>query len=469
MTTSDDLPSSTTKWPDYRAVWRWHFYAGLYCIPFVIILSLSGLFYLFKTEIESWEERRFESLTLSSPSAGPARQIQAALDSISGSRLDAYELPQSDTSAARVIVRHQGEQIRIFVHPSTLEILGSLPERQRVMQFVRRIHGELLLGPKGSYLVELAASWTIVMILTGLYLWWPRNMKNWGGIIYPRLRSTSKVFWRDLHSVPGLWISGMALILILSGLPWSNFWGDYFRTVRRLTGTAVARQDWSNRGGDNQEERAPAYRGSSSSSDEEHAGHGGSNRSRRFSRETTPAFPIDLHAVDLIAATVTPLNLAPPILISPPQHPNETWTAKSNTPNRPYRTNLTLNGDTGQIVSREDFKDRHLIDRMVGYGIALHEGHLFGIANQVLGLVTALGLVLLSVSGIVLWWQRREPGLLGAPHPAAMPKFSLGIAAIVIALAVYLPMFGTSLIAVLLLERLLFQRIPRLRNWLGLS
>jgi len=104
MTTSDNLPSSTTKWPDYRAVWRWHFFFFYYCIPFVIILSLSGLFYLFKTEIESWEERRFESLTLSSPSASPARQIQAALDSISGSRLNAYELPQSDTSAARVIV-----------------------------------------------------------------------------------------------------------------------------------------------------------------------------------------------------------------------------------------------------------------------------------------------------------------------------------------------------------------------------
>ena len=27
-------------WPDYRAVWRWHFYAGLFCIPFVIVLAM---------------------------------------------------------------------------------------------------------------------------------------------------------------------------------------------------------------------------------------------------------------------------------------------------------------------------------------------------------------------------------------------------------------------------------------------
>ena len=35
--------SATPKsWPDYRAVWRWHFYASLLCIPFVIILSITG-------------------------------------------------------------------------------------------------------------------------------------------------------------------------------------------------------------------------------------------------------------------------------------------------------------------------------------------------------------------------------------------------------------------------------------------
>ena len=29
---------------DYRAVWRWHFYAGLFCIPFIVALLLFGLF-----------------------------------------------------------------------------------------------------------------------------------------------------------------------------------------------------------------------------------------------------------------------------------------------------------------------------------------------------------------------------------------------------------------------------------------
>ena len=32
--------------------WRWHFYAGLYVIPFMLMLSLTGLVMLFDDEIE---------------------------------------------------------------------------------------------------------------------------------------------------------------------------------------------------------------------------------------------------------------------------------------------------------------------------------------------------------------------------------------------------------------------------------
>ena len=66
------------------------------------------------------------------------------------------------------------------------------------------------------------------------------------GVVYPRLGSGSRVFWRDIHAVTGFWISGLALFLLFSGLPWAKFWGDYLKAARRLTGTAVARQDWTN-------------------------------------------------------------------------------------------------------------------------------------------------------------------------------------------------------------------------------
>ena len=38
----------------YRTLWRWHFYAGLICIPFVIWLAVTGSVYLFRPQIEAW-------------------------------------------------------------------------------------------------------------------------------------------------------------------------------------------------------------------------------------------------------------------------------------------------------------------------------------------------------------------------------------------------------------------------------
>jgi uncharacterized iron-regulated membrane protein len=177
---------------------------------------------------------------------------------------------------------------------------------------------------------------------------------------------------------------------------------------------------------------------------------------------------VDLAAIDRVVATVRPLRLPPPVVIAPGKSPTE-WTAKSMTQNRPLRVDLTVDGSTGEITSRKDFGDRPLIDRIVGTGIAAHEGQLFGWPNQLLGLFTALGLILLSLSSVVLWWRRREVGVLGAPKVAASPRFSAGLLGLVVALGVYLPLFGASLILVKLIETALLVRIPKVRDWLGLS
>jgi uncharacterized iron-regulated membrane protein len=98
----------------------------------------------------------------------------------------------------------------------------------------------------------------------------------------------------------------------------------------------------------------------------------------------------------------------------------------------------------------------------------VHEGQLFGVANQMLGLLTAMGLVTLCVSAVVLWWRRRSVGVLGAPTPQTKPRYPLVIAVAVLALAIYLPEMAASLILVLLLERVLLSRIPTVSRWLGL-
>jgi uncharacterized iron-regulated membrane protein len=170
----------------------------------------------------------------------------------------------------------------------------------------------------------------------------------------------------------------------------------------------------------------------------------------------------------MMVANVVPLKLDAPVIISAPGGRSKTWSAKSNTANRPRRVTVELDPKTGSILSREDFKDRHWVDRAVGVGIAAHEGALFGWPNQVLGVLTTLGLVLLSVSGVILWWKRRDQGVLGAPKPALSPRVSWGLISVIVLIGICLPLFAASLLIVLLLEWLVLSRITPVRNWLGL-
>ncbi len=450
-----ESPAAPKAWPDYRAVWRWHFYAGLVCVPFVVVLSITGAIYLFKPQIEAAIDRPYDHLPVQATRLAPASsQVSAAMKSLPESSFQSYEIPASPTSAGRVLVNvKDGEATRVYVQPETLAVLGSVVERDRPMKVLFRLHGELGLGNRGSMIVELAASWAILMILTGLFLWWPRKAKGLGGIVYPRLTSGSRIFWRDIHGVTGFWVSGLALFLLLSGLPWAKFWGDYLKKARAITGTAVVRQDWTN----GTEPKAV--------SSGDHSEHNGGSARRRGNR---PKGPVDLAALDRVVAAVAPLNLPPPVVIAPPAAGSTDWSAKSMTANRPLRVDLTIDGTTGAIKDRKDFSSKHLIDRIVGTGIAAHEGALFGWPNQLLGLMTAGGLVLLSLSSVVMWWKRREPGELGAPKAAASPRFSLGLVILVVFFGIYLPLFGISMLIVWIVEKLLLCRIPPVQRWLGL-
>lgn len=62
----------------YRTIWRWHFYAGLFVLPFVLILSVTGSIYLFKPQIDRWEERAWRGLGTEG-AVSPDAQLAAVL------------------------------------------------------------------------------------------------------------------------------------------------------------------------------------------------------------------------------------------------------------------------------------------------------------------------------------------------------------------------------------------------------
>lgn len=433
----------------YRMLWRWHFYAGLVCIPVVLFLAITGSVYLFRPQIEAWIDRDLVRLERTGHPQPIEAVASAATASVPGSRLAAIVLPEHSDEARRILVSRQGERTRVYVHPDTLAILKSVPEDNRFERLTAHLHGELLLGPGGSAIVELAASWAIVMILTGLYLWWPRDAKGLAGVLYPRL--SGRRFWRDIHAVTGVWVSALALFLLVTGLPWAFVWGNGFKAVRDWTGTAAIAQDWTTSSADEHAQHRAAEAGASA-----HAAHHGAAIGQAASLQA-------------IFDRATAQRLAPPVLLTPPTAKSPYWWAKSNAQSRPLRVDVAFSPQTGAVVARQSFGERHVIDQVVGFGISAHEGQLFAPLNQALGVLAALGLATLSVSGFVMWRRRAPAGVLGAPPSLPDARIGAMLGAIILVAAALLPMLAASLTVIAVVERLVLSRWPAARRWLGLA
>ncbi|MDT0508376.1 PepSY domain-containing protein [Novosphingobium sp. MMS21-SN21R] len=457
----------------YRTIWRWHFYAALFVMPMVVLLSITGAIYLFKPQVEAWEERSYAAFPMYG-AVSPDDQVEAALEQFPGARFHTYRLPREEGDAALVhIGLPNGEMRDVFVSPQG-DVLGALDPQWRIMQVVHDIHGQLLLGPRGSWLVELAASWAIVMILSGLYLWWPRG-RGLAGVLWPRLHLGSRAAWRDVHAVTGFWVSGLAFVLLVTGLPWADVWGSAFKAVRAEMGWQKGVQDWTIGG------RAPAPDPAA----DEHAEHnhgammaaGGAMDHSAMGHTVTGHTghgPAGVFLTEIVAKARGE-HLPFPVIVSPPGAPAKlgqkakaAWTVRSDTQNRPLRVSITFDAKTGREITREGFAEKHPIDRVIGYGVAWHEGQLFGWINQAIGVLTALMLVAMSITGFVMWRRRKPAGMVGAPPQMRAGTAGKGVWVALCVLAALLPLLALSLAGIFVIERAILKRIPKLSAWLGL-
>ncbi len=429
----------------YRTIWRWHFYAGLIVVPLILLLSVTGSIYLFKPQIDAWEEGAWRGppLPAGQVAADPETRLAAALAHVPGASVRNFRLPRDAAAPAAISVDLPNDAgIREIFVDAGGRVTANVDPEQRWSAWIARLHGSLLLGLPGGLIVETAASWAIVMILTGLYLWWPRG-RGMAGVIWPRLGRGRQVLWRDLHAVTGFWVSGLAMILLLSGLPWTDGWAAAFRLVRSEMGWVSA--------------MPPDWRGGGATADY-HADHDG----HEVAAVSTSAGPtgVGLNAiVDLARQEALPY----PVIVQPPGAPSRfgppngpDWKVTSEAQNRPLIRSFSFDAATGVVTTRSEFADKHVIDRIINYGIAWHEGQLFGWINQLIGVLTGLALFILATTGTILWWRRR-PAAGGLAPPPAPAERRRGLILLLAMPALFLPMMALSLIAIVMIDGVLLR------------
>ncbi|QEW20162.1 putative iron-regulated membrane protein [Marinibacterium anthonyi] len=101
----------------YRAIWRWHFIAGLVVLPFVLILAVTGGIYLFKDEINDTAYSRLRFVQADGAALLPSQITEAALQAHPGT-LKAYTPPGAPNRSAEVdILGDDGLRDTVYVDP----------------------------------------------------------------------------------------------------------------------------------------------------------------------------------------------------------------------------------------------------------------------------------------------------------------------------------------------------------------
>lgn len=162
----------------YRAVWRWHFYAGVLVMPFLMLLTLTGGLYLFKDEIDQAVYRAMIQVPASAQTADPDQWLAAAAVAGQGRAANVLVPARSDQAVRIRVDRRDGSRRTVFVDPHTARVTG-VTAYGGVTETIKTLHSlSLFGGPVGkalNILVEIVAGWAVILCATGLYLWWPRR------------------------------------------------------------------------------------------------------------------------------------------------------------------------------------------------------------------------------------------------------------------------------------------------------
>jgi len=107
--------------------------------------------------------------------------------------------------------------LTVYVHPLTGQVLGQVDENASWIGFVESFHVDLLMKHNGRSWNGIGASSLLLLVLSGLVLWWP-GIRHWRRAFKVDLRRTWKRMNWDLHSAVAIWTLGFTLIWAVTGI-----------------------------------------------------------------------------------------------------------------------------------------------------------------------------------------------------------------------------------------------------------
>lgn len=436
----------------YKTVWRWHFYAGIFVAPFLIVLAITGGTYLFKPQIEQALYHSYYEVKEESTKMDADAQVAVVQKQYPEGTVTSFKPSSSPTRSSEVGLAEGEATYTVFLNPYNGEVIKKLDNHDRIMDRIEELHGELMVGTWGDRLVELVTCWVIVLIITGVYLWFPRkSKKEKGGTFLIRFNKGGRALRRDLHAVPAVWLTAGIAFLIATGLPWSGFWGTNFQSIVTNTGQGYPPSIWTGNPPDSVTQTKDLTK-------------------VPWAAETleVPKSTIipnyERVSLTTIEENAEKRGVPEGYKIVIPQTAEGVYTISAFPNKAQDEVTMHLDQYTGAVLTDYRYDNYGWMGKAIALGITLHKGTQFGLINQLISVLICVGIVLVVCSGIYLWWKRKPSHQLGAPKSGSA-RHAYGFYILLVVLGIIFPLVGLSLIVIFLLDFLVIRRVAKLKKF----
>jgi uncharacterized iron-regulated membrane protein len=372
-----------------RKFWlKVHLYLGLFAGAVFVLIGLSGSLLAFGSTLDEWLNPELMTVVVGNENTiKPLDElVTAGLKALppDGKVLD-LEFPRHPELAFQLWFEQPSpksgdpERHQILINPYTGAVTGQRllidferPWRDPLMDFILRFHYSLALGSMGMTVVGFIGLALLFSVLTGLILWWPSPGKLKKALTIKRNASLERLNF-DLHKTFGFYSAIILLFLILSGV--YLIFPDYGRGVVSAFSPVV--EPW------------PVYL---STVPKEHKS------------------PISLAKIKAITDARFPDGEYRWIIF--PQNENDVFLVGKREVNEvnqkiPYRS-LWIDQYSGTILHVRENRTATAGDAFEQWLYPLHSGEAFGVTGQSIILVTGLVPLMLFVTGVIRWLQKRR-------------------------------------------------------------
>lgn len=349
-----------------KAIGLIHLWLGLFTGIIVVIIGITGCIYVFEQEIRDYLQKDYAFVPArQQPQASLTKLMQEFEKIAPAQKVTGIEI--NNTAPNATISFTTSKHHVYYLNPYN----GSLVKKtkQDFLVTVEEIHTSLLLGDTGKFIIRWSVVIFVLMLISGLILWFPGQVRLIKQAITIKWGASFKRVNYDLHNVLGFYASGILLVSALSGLYFG--FKEVKTAVSFLSGSKLTEGV----------KAAPALQPILKETIPEHY--------ERIYRKAIVQYP---------GAILTNLSIRKDGNLRLRLNYPSDWARKRNT--------FFYSPENGQLIRSKLYKDFNKADWIEAGNYNLHTGQMFGLFGKIVATIVSLIAASLPITGFIIWLKR---------------------------------------------------------------